>query len=99
MLKKFKGQMDALMKQGSDICNSQRFRPLTGKGKPLWEFKEHDHRLYCFRRVLRANLILVVLFSGWVKDKEGKTDKENREIEKALDLYMEFSEEFPGGNL
>jgi len=99
MLNKFKGQMDALMKQGSDYCNHQRFRPLTGEGKPLWEFKEHDHRLYCFRRVLRANLILVVLFGGWVKDKEGKTDKENREIKKSHDLYMEFSEEFPGGSL
>jgi hypothetical protein len=96
MLKRFNGQFDALTKTGADYCNHQRFRPLTGKGKPLWEFKEHDHRLYCFRRILRANLILVVLFNGWIKDKEGKTDREKREIEKAIDLYTEFSEEFPG---
>jgi hypothetical protein len=37
-----------------------------------------------------------VLFNGWIKDKEGKTDREKREIEKAIDLYTEFSEEFPG---
>jgi hypothetical protein len=99
MLKKFNGQFDALTKLGADYCNHQRFFPLKGEGKPLWEFKEHDHRLYCFRRILRANMILVVLFSGWVKDKEGKTERENREIRKALDLYVEFSKELPGGNL
>jgi hypothetical protein len=95
MWKKFAGQFDALTKS-PNYCNHQRFRPLSAKGKPLWEFKEHDHRLYCFRKVV-ANMIVVVLFNGWVKDKQGKTEKEAREIEKALGLYVEFMSEFPGG--
>jgi hypothetical protein len=95
MWKKFTGQFDALTKC-PNYCNHQRFRPLSAKGKPLWEFKEHDHRLYCFRKVV-ANMIIVALFNGWVKDKQGKTEKEAREIEKALCLYAEFMNEFPGG--
>ena len=97
MQRRFFGQFDALTKVPS-YCNQQRFRPLSGKGKPLWEFKEFDHRLYCFRKVV-GTMIVVVLFSGWVKDKEGKTEKETREIEKAQDLYAEFIREFPKGDL
>ena len=98
MRKRFLGQFDALTKQGPNYCNSQRFTPLHGHGKPLWEFKEHDHRLYCSRQ-LYGNYLVVVLLSGWVKDKKGRTDKENREIQKALDVYSEFLAEFPGGNI
>jgi hypothetical protein len=90
MDKKFKGQFDALMKMGAAYQNGQRFHALHGKGKPLWEFKEHDHRLYCCRKVLTAAIVEVVLLSGWIKQKEGKTDKENREIEKAVTLYTEM---------
>ena len=102
MQKKFAAQMDALTKSDrpTEFCNQQRFWPLHGKGKPLWEFKEHDHRLYCFRRVVAKNTALVVvLLYGWVKDKGGKTEREKREIEKALELYEECLVEFPEGGI
>jgi hypothetical protein len=98
MQKKFKGQFDALTKIGAGYCNQQRFWPLHGNGKPLWEFKEHDHRLYCFR-IVKGSSITVVLFNGWTKDKKGKTEREAREIQRALDVHAEFMEEFPGGNV
>ena len=98
MRKKFEGQFYALGQRGSDYCNQQRFWPLSGEGKPLWEFKEHDHRLYCFRKLTdRAQKsITVVLFGGWIKDKKGKTEEEKRKIETAMNIYNEFSQEYPG---
>jgi hypothetical protein len=96
MQKKFAGQFDALTKT-ENFCNQQRFWPLHKMGKPLWEFKEFDHRLYCLRRSGKGGVVTVVLFNGWVKDKRGKTDREDREIERALDLYNEFLREFPEG--
>ena len=100
MLKKFKGQFDALTKIGADYENYQRFRALAGAGKPLWEFKEFDHRLYCYRKVVQGSKALeVVLLSGWVKEKKGRTEKEDREIAKAHSLYGEFVDEYPGGQI
>ena len=81
---------------GARYCNHQRFKPLHDKGKPLWKFKKGDHRLYC-ARIQKGNELIVVLFNGWIKDKEGKKEKESREIEKAIDLYAEFQNEFQGG--
>lgn len=52
--KKFKGSFDALSKMGAAYRNDQRFKGLASNGKPLWEFKEHDHRLYCFRSIASA---------------------------------------------
>jgi hypothetical protein len=86
------------MIRGADYCNYERFRSLTGNGKPLWEFKEHDHRMYCYRQVAQgSNAVTIILFNGWVKEKRGKTERENREIEKATGLYQEFLDESPGG--
>ena len=101
MQKRFKGQIDALTKDGGGVEyeNQQRFHPLHGKGKPLWEFKEHDHRMYCARLPRTAGRMDVVLFNGWIKDKDGKSEREDREIEKAIDLYKEFLAEYPGGNI
>jgi hypothetical protein len=100
MCKKFKGQFDALTKTGSDYVNHQRFRSLGGDGKPLWEFKEFDHRLYCCRKVVQnTKVVEVILLGGWVKDKKGRTEKEDREIAKAQSLYSEFLDEYPGGKL
>lgn len=82
---------------GARYNNQQRFWSLSGNGKPLWEFKEHDHRLYC-ARLVKGEKIIVVLFNGWIKDKPGKTERETREIQKALDLYKEFNCEFHGGS-
>ena len=96
MHKKFMGQFDAITKLGAAYCNEYRFKPLHGDGKPLWEFKESDHRLYCHRKITSPNILLVVLLSGWIKQKKGKTDKEQREIQKAMDLYGEFLEEQGG---
>jgi hypothetical protein len=100
MLKKFKGQFDALTKMGADYCNYERFKSLGGAGKPLWEFKEFDHRLYCHRRVTSSvTSVEIVLLNGWVKEKRGRTEKEDREITRAQSLYSEFLEEYPGGKL
>lgn len=99
MRKRFAGQFDAISKQGATYVNNQRFKQPQGKGKPLWEFKEHDHRLYCFRKVEPPNSVIIVLFSGWIKQKSGKTDREVREIEHALLIYQEFITEYEGGSV
>lgn len=96
--KKFMGSFDALGKIGASYQNPQRFKALQGKGKPMWEFKEHGHRIYCYRRVLDQR-VAAVLLSGWDKDKEGRTDREDREIQAAHGLLAEFMAEFPGGNV
>jgi hypothetical protein len=89
--KKFLGQFDALTKYGTDIpVNPQRYKPLSGDGKPLWEFKEHDNRLYCDRSVFEENKVAITLFNGWTKDKEGRTRKEDAEIIKGQNLYQDF---------
>lgn len=90
--------MDAITKYGTGYRNPDRFRELHGAGKPLWEFKQFDHRLYCYRAVAGQSLTLV-LFSGWVKQKKGRTDVEDREIGKALLLLREFMSEYPGGEI
>jgi hypothetical protein len=98
MTKKFSGSFLALMSTGAEYCNQQRFCSLHGEGKPLWEFKEHDHRLYCYRQVARdSRMVKIVLLNGWVKDKGGRTKREDREIEKALGLYREFDSQQSGG--
>ena len=87
------GSFDALTKQGSSYQNSQRFKPLQGAGKPLWEFKEHGERIYCVREVTGADA-KVVLLNGWTKDKEGRgTREEDREIARAQSLYDEYQQE------
>jgi hypothetical protein len=92
---RFAGQCDALTKQGAQYCNRERFCPLHRNGKPLWEFKEHAHRLYCFRKETKTGRVIIVLFNGWTKSKKGKRGIENREIAKAIDLFKEFSDEYP----
>jgi hypothetical protein len=90
MLKKLSGGFQALTVMGKDYVNDQRFRPLTKKaGKPLWEFKEHDHRLYC-ARIVRGNAVEIVLLHGWSKDKEGPSREEDQQIATAISLYEEF---------
>jgi len=101
MNRRFNGQIRALADMGgAEYENHQRFCPLHGAGKPLWEFKEHDHRLYCARITRPAGRPLdVVLLSGWIKDKKGKGKEETREIDKAKSLYNEFLAEYPGGDI
>lgn len=98
MRKRFAGQFCALGQYGLPYHNQERFRALGGDGKPLWEFKEHDHRVYCFRQPTKLipGSVTIVLFNGWIKDKKGKTGEEKREIDRALNLYSEFSQEYPG---
>jgi hypothetical protein len=96
MVKKFKGQFTAITKKGESYSNDQRFTALRGYGKPLWEFKEFDHRLYCYRKVIPPSAVFLVLLSGWVKQKTGKTEKEQREIKRAMDLYEDFIKEQGG---
>ena len=74
---------------GAEYYISQRFKALIGDGKPLWEFKEHDHRLYCERRVIDGKRVSVVLLSGWIKDKKGKSKREKNEVATAQTLLRE----------
>lgn len=92
MKKKFQGAFRAIGIMGSSCHHGQRFKPLKGKGDPLWEFKEHDHRLYCVRNV-NGSFVEVILLSGWSKDKEGKSKEESVQIESAMLLYQEYLEE------
>ena len=54
------------MKLGSEYENGESFTALQRDGKPLWEFKEHELRLYCLRRQI-GNCVYVVLLNGWSK--------------------------------
>lgn len=99
MQRRFGGQMHSLARSDDPVefCNPQRFKPLHGAAKPLWEFKEDDHRLYCVRFVHGKHLT-VVLLDGWVKGGNRK-NREDREIEKALGLLDEFLMEYPNGGI
>ena len=95
--KKFLGQFDALTKYGTDIpVNPQRYKPLGEEGKPLWEFKQHDERLYFERIVFEGQNVLITLFNGWTKDKEGRTKREDNEIQRAKRLYEQLQLERGG---
>jgi hypothetical protein len=100
-LKKFGGSFDALTKMGAKYYNDQRFKALIGDGKPLWEFKEFDGRIYCFRRVVDVENVKVdvVLFNGWIKDKKGKNKEELSKVATAKTLLTEFLTEYPGGKI
>jgi hypothetical protein len=95
--KKFKGSFDAVTQMGSKYYNRERFKSLTGTGKPLWEFKEFDHRLYCYRECA-GDYVRVILLSGWEKQKKCKTREENSHIETAkrhLEEYLSTKEKKP----
>jgi hypothetical protein len=91
MRKRFGGAFDAVTKMGASFQVHERFRPLRGEGKPLWEFKEADHRLYCLRTVTGQSVV-VVLLNGWSKDKEGISREEPRKIERAQGLLREMQQ-------
>jgi len=74
---------------GTKYYNPQRFKPLIGDGKPLWEFKEFDHRLYCYRECI-GEVVKVILFNGWEKQKKGKSKEENAQIATAQRLFQEY---------
>jgi hypothetical protein len=83
------------MAMGERYRNEQRFTALKGSAKPLWEFKEFDHRIYCVREV-QNGVVTVVLLSGWVKDKKGRNRQETNEIATAMSLYAEYLNERKG---
>jgi hypothetical protein len=89
MAKKLRASFHALTVMGEDYCNDQRFWPLTRAGKPLWEFKHHDHRLYC-ARIVRGRAVEIILLHGWSKDKEGKSKEEDHQVATAISLYEEY---------
>jgi hypothetical protein len=89
--RRFDDQFGALVRTGAKYYNHQRFRPLTGGGKPMWEFKEHDHRMYC-RRTVTGVIVDIVLLSGWIKDKTRGREERN-EINKAKNLLDELESE------
>ncbi len=90
--KKFEGSFDAVTKMGRKYHNHERFRALDGAGKPLWEFKEFDHRLYCYRQCF-GDRVRIILLDGWVKEKKGRHKSEDIQIERAKRLLEEFLEE------
>ena len=76
--RKFNGNFDTLLELGLQYTrNPQRFKAIDN---PLWEFKEHDHRLYCLRKPV-GNHVYAVLLHGWTKDKSGR--QQAREIARA----------------
>lgn len=89
MRPKFNGSFEAVSSMGARYLNSERFKPLQDKGKPLWEFKEHDHRLFCFRKQT-GDSVVIVLLNGWVKDKAGRSKEEAREITRAQGVLADF---------
>jgi hypothetical protein len=90
---KFRGSFYALTVQGKSYENHERFKPLTRKeGKPLWEFKEHAHRLYCIRTV-KGDAVDIILLHGWSKDKEGRSKEEDLQIATAMSLFEEYRAE------
>ncbi len=94
--KRFKGQFQQIVNhQGATCINDYRFYPLRGDGTPLWEFKEHDHRLYCSREVIGKG-VEIVLFNGWIKDKKGKAKEERAQIKRAKTLLGEYGTEPKG---
>jgi hypothetical protein len=95
--KKFQGSFDSLTKQGADYENQVRFKGLHDYGRPLWEFKEHDHRIYAVREILNIGegsekklIAVVVLLNGWKKDKDGKAKEEKIKIAAGQTLYAEY---------
>jgi hypothetical protein len=90
VVKKFEGSLDAATKIGAAYYIHERFKPLHGEGKPLWEFKHSQHRLYCERIELPGRCVRIVLLNGWIKDKAGKAKQEPREIKIAKTLLTEM---------
>ena len=88
--KKLKGLFRALTELGARFQLHQQFKPLHNEGKPLWEFKAFDHRLYAIREQISEMAVNVVLLNGWVKDKEGKAKEERDKIAIAITLYQEY---------
>lgn len=92
--KKFEGQFQNIVRHlGGHYVNDYRLAPLHGEGKPLWEFKHKDHRLYCLRLVLADAKVDIVLFNGWIKDKKakkGQSREEGERINTAKTLHAEF---------
>lgn len=93
MRKRFLGAFNTIVQMGASYRNDQRFKDLKGDARPLWEFKEHDHRLYCVRNCMGSEAVEVVLLNGWVKDKKGKGKEEASKINTAITLYREYLEE------
>jgi hypothetical protein len=95
MQNKFEGQFRAVTTIGRTYHNGERYKPLKDKGKPLWEFKQHDHRLYCCREC-KGEWVKVILLCGWVKQKSGKTKSENAEIATAMRIFEEYEKSKEG---
>lgn len=92
---KLKGEFMAVTIKGRSHENHQRFRALKDKGKPLWEFKEFDHRVYCCRICTGEKVECILLF-GWTKQKSGKSREEDAAIASAKRLYDEYQLEKTG---
>ena len=90
--RKFQGNFRTLVQVGKTYRNRERFKPLRDEGKPLWEFKEHDHRIYCVRREV-GDCVYAVLLFGWTKDKAGRHREETRSIERAQSYRWQAEEE------
>jgi hypothetical protein len=84
---KFNGLFDAFVKQGAVFENYIEFKLLHGKGKPLWEFKQHEPRIYTVRERFGERFAIAVLLDGWVKGKSGKGKEEKTRIASAITLY------------
>lgn len=80
--------MHALCVMGEQYVNDNRFKPLKGEDRPLWEFRERDLRVYCIR-IVRGNSVDVILLYGWYKNK-GTAKEESRHLQRAHALHAEY---------
>lgn len=75
---------------GFSIADNDTFKRNTNDGQGLWVLKAHDHRVYAFRENnLADGRELLVLLSGWVKDKDF-TIEERHNIASAQRLRQEY---------
>lgn len=89
MRKRFAGSFDALVRMGANYEIDNRFKPLKGEARPLWEFKEEDQRIHCSREQQGA-AVRVILLNGFVKDRGQGKKHEAQAIETGLGLYREY---------
>lgn len=89
--KKFDFSFLALVKLGCEYENGQSFTALQRDGRPLWEFKEHELRLYCLRKRI-GDRVYAVLLNGWSKG-ANKSQRQTKQIERAQSLRLEAEPE------
>lgn len=99
MFKRFNRTFQRFCAEGMSIAENTTFKPMSLDGKGIWAFKEHDHRLLCFRGPDSVDQPAnpgeagktrqqIVLLLGWVKDKSDSLE-ERAQVDRAQALREE----------